>query len=131
MVKTVATAALIKLGGHDISEWVTRWSVESEVGEINTASVDILKGEGGPVTVTKAFARDDRHGKVEYAPNGGGNRPGAIFIYDTDITSHVAQYCEVYRPGKGAVYRLFLHADAEILTINGTAPWVYPDGAAS
>lgn len=126
MAKRVALQQAITLGGHDISEWVARWAVAAEVGNLIRAEVDIivdrdetpLRIEEGP-QISQVGARGFTGAKEVR----GVLVASVVTINGTDISSHIEGWSEIVMVGKPKVVRLLLQADKSILSINDTAPW--------
>lgn len=120
MSKSVVLRDVITLGGHDISDWVSRWALFGEVGELHVAEVDIIvdrvntplaiSGEGlvnnvGPRGMTG-------HREISHSVTS-----AQISIRGTDISSHISGWREIVDLDKPRRVRLMLQADPDILTI--------------
>ena len=116
---------MIELGGYDISDCVHRWSVTGAVGEVYRAELDIVDG-AGPVRIiegprmTKPGRTGQRGGRetIRVATD------DKVNVGGTDISSWVVGYDRIVRAREADLVRLYLHADRNVLKINGTCPWV-------
>lgn len=111
MAKMVNTGRdRITLADHDISHYVTRWAVASEVGDIVSVELDVVHVRGASNNPLRFGGREDRSRAV-------------ITVYGTDIASWMSGYDVISRPGTEDVVRLYLYADKDNVTINGQTPW--------
>lgn len=109
-MKQVCTQNHIILGGHDISHSVTRWTIEGVVSDLYRVQLVII---------------DD--GTIEIEP-GRGPKPriasgDVIKVKGTDISRWVEGYSHIVHMDEMDSHLLHLHADKDVLTINGTTPW--------
>lgn len=115
MSKTVYTDARIILGGVDVSERVSRWSVGAKIGSLYIAEIDI---QDTPEII--AISQDSR----------GRNKHGLripisdqVKVGGVDISSWIYRYDRITRVDKADVIRLYVQCDRDVLSINGTHPW--------
>lgn len=119
MSKYVCRNSSIILGGVDVSDRISRWAVVARVNDLIVVELDYI--DDGRLR----FIEKDRvmRGGLRVARNGGER---TIFIDDVNISSWVYSYERVVRIGELDIYRLHLHADREVLSINGMHPWEEP-----
>jgi hypothetical protein len=85
--------------------------------EIYRVELDIL--DDGQVTIIENDAAVGPS-KLRVAKNNGGRQ---ILVDDVDISRWVYGYDRVVTVGEIDRWRLHLHADREVLSVNGTHPW--------
>lgn len=118
MSKQAYKDARIILGGVDVSDTVVRWSVGAKIGHLYVAKIDLIKTD--QLKIAK---------KGEYLP--GGRRVvtvnDVITVGGVDISKWIARYQEITRVRKSDEVRLFVQADKDVLSINGTHPWEFAE----
>lgn len=120
MSKSVVLHDVITLGGHDISDWVSRWALFGEVGELHVAEVDIIVDSvNTPLTISgetlvNGVGPRGMTGCTEISHEVTGAQ---VSIRGTDISSHISGWREIVDLHKPRRVRLMLQADPDILTI--------------
>jgi hypothetical protein len=118
MTKTVFRAAVVILGGHDISHRITRWNVGGKVGEVYRVQLDIIDDGSVQIEEPEWFT-----GKVRVAKGGDEKEPRKITVNGTDISNWVHGYDRLAEVDELDTIRLHMYADSDVLSINGTHPW--------
>jgi hypothetical protein len=131
--KKVARSAKIVLSGHDISQHVKRWSVVGEIGDVYRVQLDVHTGSSCPVAIKNggnpAAPYIKANGDVEWRTPSHRNIPynDTILVNGTDVSSCVYRHELVRKVGEAEYIRLYVHADSELLSINGGHPWEEPE----
>lgn len=117
MSKKVFVQARIVLGGVDVSDTVMRWSVGGKVGELYTAELDLIK------TDQLQIRRRGEHltGGRSYTHN------DVVTVGGVDISKWLTTYHEIASVKELDGVRLFIQADRDVLSINGTHPWEFAE----
>lgn len=121
MAKKVSRDQRVALYGVDISHVVYRWAVDATVGEVVTVELDVstdcfLAKKIVPEGVKDRPWNPTTQAEIHISPNGG-------TAWTPDLASHVFGWDFITRVGKPDLVRVYLQADADVLVINGTAPW--------
>lgn len=123
MAKQVFAAAQILLGGKDISPRVEGWRVGAQVGELYIAEIDIhdtpriIRITEQDARVEPTGLRISRNAKIEVREYDGDEY--------VDISAWIQGWDRIVRVHQIDIIRLFIQADRDILSINGTHPWEY------
>jgi len=123
--KKIYRNVTIILGGQDVSDWVTRWKVGGDIGELYTAEIDLIDSAD---VVTVEFGK----GSISQQPRRGGYAAVRVATDDiikvrgVDVSDHIYGYDRSVEVGKAPVIRLYIQVDSDILTVNGTHPWEEP-----
>lgn len=132
MVKIVASQVRIELAGRDISDRVTRIAIVGKVGELWGAEVDIVETPATrTITLGRIVNRETGEEVTLLQPEElDCDIHQATILVDGADVSHWVHKIELTDRQQGQLgeyrwYRLHIYADADILTINGTHPWVY------
>lgn len=122
-MKHVARDAEIILGGHNVSRRVTRWALVAVVGDLHRLELDLLDTDR-VVRITEPDGRLPANGlRVSKNARIEVRDDDSVNVW-TDISPWVDGYERRVSVGNVDIIRLNIHADEEILTINGTTPWV-------
>lgn len=116
-MKRVALNAKIVLGGVDISNHVTRWSVGAGVNELYVAQIDVVDN---PSVIEIVQGVRHRSGnrvaiKDKIVIKGG--------AHHVDISRWISGYDKRSRVGEFDTIRLYVQCDSESLRINDATPW--------
>jgi hypothetical protein len=119
MTKAIALKTKIELGGHDISDSVTRLAIIAKPGDVYRVELDITDAP----SVIEIAPKDVSHSKPTHR-SFRNTKKSSIKIKGTDIAKWVTRYEEIKDADAPAdIIRLYLHADSDVLTINDGHPW--------
>lgn len=102
----------------DISDLVTRYTLDVSVGEITMVELVLPWDNGGEVQIEDS------------APEGPGKfvvYNDRLFIRGVNISDHVRGYRFVREVGELVLVEIDYQADSETLRINGGTPWEYDE----
>lgn len=108
MVKTVCKNPEIILAGFDVSHLFKAANISLRYGELNL------------VYLTLYYDPDF----IEIEQNDASVHKDRIRVFGEDISNWVSEYQLVNSCTDGRTIELTIHADENILSINGTHPWV-------
>ena len=112
MPKSVFTKGKITLGGVDVSDHVTRWSIDARVGDLYVCRLHLI----GHKDIVSFPYRDVTLVKGQFGV--------------TDVSAWIASYWTRHYPDERSdTLVLNVQCDRNVLCINGTYPWEPPEGS--
>jgi hypothetical protein len=115
-VKRVCKSARITLGGEDISSWVISTKINAKVGELYTVDLEVL--DGNWLSIEDKSRPSSNPAGTKITSN------AEVIVQGSDISSHIFGYEFVRRAGEVDTVKLRVQADENVITFNGTTPWV-------
>lgn len=110
MSKTICRTPEIILGGIDVSKIFVSANISIRYGDLNKVYLT-LRNDRSYIQIN----RDDTRALAAINDK--------IWIKDVDVSSWVEAYSFVNHATYGRTVELTLHADRDVLSINGTYPW--------
>lgn len=124
MTKVVARQPRITLGGVDVSNSVMGWVLRMRIGELYRFELDLIDD-------SRVIVIEDN--SLEYYGRSMTNNADIWIKDEADDEAepvNIARFIDRYERVKAVreydVVRLFIQATADVLTINGTTPFVEP-----